>query len=237
MLMPATRPCLLAWVPERDHDPLAGEAVHRLDAVARGPHAVDLGAHAVVDGDPTGRSERDPGLAGELDVRAYAETRARPGRPAACGPTRSARRRAWPSGPVSISATPSSSTSVMPIFRTASAMKRADVGIERADRRGGAVDDRDVQAAHLARLGDLEADVAAADDDDPAGTGVEGGAQGGAVVEGLHPVHAGRVDPGHRRAHRARCPWRRRGRRTARRTPGRSRGRGRARCGRPGRSP
>ena len=32
--------------------------------------------------------------------------------------------------------------------------------------------------------------------------GVELGAQRGAVVEGLHPVHAGRVDAGDRRAHR-----------------------------------
>ena len=59
------------------------------------------------------------------------------------------------------------------------------------------------QAADPARLGDLQADVAAADDDDPLHVpAVQLGAQRRAVVEDLHAVDARRVDARHRRAHR-----------------------------------
>ena len=44
-----------------------------LDAVAGGPHVLGPGAHAVVDRDPAGGAEWDPGLAGEVDVGSYAE--------------------------------------------------------------------------------------------------------------------------------------------------------------------
>ena len=76
-------------------------------------------------------------------------------------------------------------------------------GIEGADGRRGTVDDGDVQPAHLAGLGHLQPDVAAADDHDALHVpGVQLGAQCGAVVEGLHAVDPGRVDPRHRRARR-----------------------------------
>ena len=74
----------------------------------------------------------------------------------------------------------------------------ADVGIEGADGCRGPVDDGDVQPAHLAGLGHLEPDVAATDDHDPLHVpAVQLGAQRGTVVEGLHAVDPGRVDPGY----------------------------------------
>ena len=59
MLMPQTRPCLFACVPSATTFRAAGEPVHRLDAVAGRPHAVDLGAHPLVDRDAAAGAERD----------------------------------------------------------------------------------------------------------------------------------------------------------------------------------
>src|SRR5438552_2406575 len=69
----------------------------------------------------------------------------------------------------------------------------------------GRLDERDVEPAELERLGHLEADVAAADDDRvPWPALVEESAQDHAVVEHLHPEDAVGVDPRQRRAHRHR---------------------------------
>src|SRR3712207_8230193 len=66
-------PCTTRCRSQRDDDPLAGEPVHGLDAVAGGPHPLHAGAHAVVDCDAAGPAERDPGLAGQAHVRADTE--------------------------------------------------------------------------------------------------------------------------------------------------------------------
>ena len=209
----------------------------RLDAVARRPHPLGLGAHPVVDRDAprTGRAGSRPrGRARRSAARRAPARRgpraaacpdavctATPGRPRR---SRSRRRRR-------------TCTSVMPMSAHGVGDELADVGVEGAHGGRRAVDDGDVQAAHLAGLGHLQADVAAPDDHDALHVAaVQLGAQCGAVVEGLHAVHAGRVDPRHRRA-----------RRDAARgvdevverlvvLPAGRRGRGRGPCARPGRS-
>ena len=135
-----------------------------------------------------------------------------------------------PSAPVSISATPSASTSRRPWLRTASATSPPTSGSSVPIGVRGTVDDGDVQPAHLAGLGHLQPDVAAADDHHPLHARRRPrGAQRGAVVEGLHAVDPGRVDARHLRARAGRAG----GEHEvveARRTRGRPRGRGPARA-------
>ena len=107
--------------------------------------------------------------------------------------------RARPSASVAISVTASPSTQLDAEPAHGVGDERADVGVEHADRGGRAVDDRHRQPAHLAGLGHLQADVAAADDHHPAHVVGERRPQRRPVVEGLHAVDAGRVDARHRR--------------------------------------
>ena len=80
------------------------------------------------------------------------------------------------------------------------AHQRAHLGVHGAEDLGPALDDGDGAAPAHERLGDLEPDVAATDDDDVAAPAALGDLeQPLAVVERLHAVHVGQVDAGDRR--------------------------------------
>ena len=199
-------PALLVGVRAQRHDhALAGQAVDRLDAVARRPHARHLGAHAVVDGDAARRAERDTGVAGQRDVGPHAQPEHDE-----VGGQLPAGRGVHARGPaVLVGHDLDDGVGQHQLDAKAAhgvGDERPDVGVEHADRGGRAVDDRHRKPADLAGLGDLETDVAAADDHDAAHVLGERGPQRRAVVEGLHAVHAGGVDARHRgpRGHAAR---------------------------------
>jgi hypothetical protein len=79
----------------------------------------------------------------------------------------------------------------------------AHVLVERGHRLLGGGDDRDLGAAVEERLRHLQADVSAADDHDARRPlGVHRGEEAVGVLEVLHAVDVGPVDPGQRRAHR-----------------------------------
>jgi hypothetical protein len=219
----ARHPALLVGVrAEGDDDPLPGQPVHRLDAVARRPDVGHQRAHLLVDRDAAGEPERDAGLLGQRHVRAHAEAE-----------HHQVGRQAGAAGGVD-GAGPPVGADLDLAHRLAEdevdahlphrvGDVAADVGVEGADRGLRHVDHRDVHAAHLARLGDLQPDVAATRRRPrPPPAAVELGPQRHPVVEHLHAVHALGVDARAPAGASARCRSRRPASRTARRTPARS---------------
>jgi hypothetical protein len=80
------------------------------------------------------------------------------------------------------------------------------VRVERGHRLRGLIDDGHCDAVSHERLGHLDTDVAPADDYGPPGLrAIEVGQERGAVVESLHPEHAGGVHAGQRWSHRDRA--------------------------------
>ena len=227
----ADDPALLVRVrAERDRDRPAADAVVGLDAVARGPHAVDARRHARRRSRCRPLADRDAGVARELDVRAARRGRARRGRPAIV-PVAGRRRRAHGRR----SSVSNASTLRVGVQLDAEAAdrvgnERAHVGIERGHRLRPGLDDRD----RAGRAGAAPRPSRARRNPPPTTTARWSAcrraptsvAQRDAVGERLHPVHASASTPGKRRANRRRRRSRSRAGRTASRRSVRRRGRG-----------
>src|SRR3954452_17089216 len=183
MLIPATRPCLLAWVPRattnrcpdnRCRDSTQSPAAHtpstlvRMRASTATPPEVPSGIPASCARRTSGRTPRPS------TTRSAGRARALPGAPAPGAPP----------GPHVDGGHAVGEDHVDPLLPDRLGDLRAHVGVEGADRGGGPVDPRDAGPAHPARVGDREPDVAPADDDHPAhGRPVQLCPQGRAVVE------------------------------------------------------
>ena len=202
MTEPATRPCLLAWVPSATW---IASPVSRWTVCAQSPAANTSGCERLrwvcADVDRAGDAELQPGLAGERDLRAHAQpeddevgvvaARRRCARPA---PT--------PSASTSISRTGWPVCTSMPMSHMAAQTRSPMSSSSWAIGSGSARTTVTSQPAGLQHLGHLQADVAAAQHDGPLRPGRDRGADVGAVGQPVHPVHAVGVQAGHLRAHR-----------------------------------
>src|SRR3954447_25001627 len=213
MLTPATRPCLLAWVPSatttrwpetRCTDSTQSPAAHtpstavRIRTSTAMPPEVPSGmpascARRTFGRTPSPRTTRSAGSSRPEDDGGGGRPRAARG-----DARRGAAVRADVDGGRAVR-----EDQLDPLAAHGVGEEFPDIGVEGADRRRRQVHDRDLQAAHPAGLGDLQADVAATDHDDAAyPAGAELGPQRGAVVEHLDAVDPGGLDTRHRRPHR-----------------------------------
>ena len=182
----------------------AGDAVHGLDAVPRRPHAADARLHASVGDDALLDADGDAGLAGERNVRSYAEAEDDDvGGQRSVGRVHGAHRSVLGFEPVH--RLPEMERHAHGADRVGD--QRSHVEIEcRRHRLLGAVDQRDLEPAAHERLGHLEPDVAAPDDDRPPRLAlVDGPPHGHAVGQCLHPEDAVGVDARDVRARRHRA--------------------------------
>ena len=133
-----------------------------LGAVARCPYSIRLGLHAGVHLDRPALSERDGGVPGERNIRSGADTQ----------DDQVGRQRAT----VGRYARHPAVARLEPLDRLLEVQSDADIAqrlrhevphvrIKRAHYGGGVIDKGYLQAAHHERLGHLQADVSAADDD------------------------------------------------------------------------
>src|SRR5215472_3572995 len=199
-------PALLVGVrAERHVLVLAGDQVEDLHAVTTRPDAVVAeDPHLQVRAQAAVITQRQAGLAGERGVRPYAETEDdHVGWDGAVG----GQHRADSAVAAGLESDDDGVGVHIDTYALHSPVhRRAHVRVEGGHGLRGPVDDGDRDTASHECLGHLDADVAPADHDGPAGPrAIEVGQERGAVVERLYPEHTGRVHAGQRWSHRDRA--------------------------------
>src|SRR5262249_44319174 len=188
---------------EGDRDGPVADAVVAFDAVPGRPHAGDARRHAGIGRDAAARADAHAGIAPELHARRDTQTEHHE---AALDRSVAGHDRAHASAVVDVEAfDPRVGDQLDAEAANGVGYERAHVWVKGVHRLGGRLDDGDGAPAVVQRLGELEADVAAADDDRalrPVADGCEICAEIDAVAEVLHSVHAACVDAGQVGTHR-----------------------------------
>src|SRR5690606_20083376 len=166
------------------------------DAVSGGPDAIDLGVQAVVDDDPARGSDRYSGRRGQRRVGPYsqADDRQIGGDLSGGGIDRGEA-----SALVDEAGDAGAEQDLHAQLLERGGDQARHVGVEGQHRLVGQLDQRHLEAPRGERLGDLDADVAAADHDRTPRPGVDGGTHRVGAGDGPQVEHAWPVDAGQRR--------------------------------------